>query len=89
LTVDFNRATDFIRSKKKHSPTYFMECLRKYIQLVMGEKRVSFGVSLEDCMFFLGSLIYPKEMLKLNIGDSVLKANTIRIYNYLYKFSLE
>jgi len=41
-----------------------------------------------DITFTLGSLIYPKEMLKVAEKQSE-KIKVIKIYNYLYKFSLE
>ena len=42
-----------------------------------------------DLIFNLGSLIHPKQMLKLLKEHALAKVNVINIYNYLYKFSLE
>ena len=40
-------------------------------------------------VFNLGSLIYPKQMLKILKDDTIAKIKVVSIYNYLYKFSLE
>ena len=40
-------------------------------------------------VFNLGSLIHPKQMLKLLKEYAMAKVNVVNIYNYLYKFSLE
>lgn len=37
----------------------------------------------------MGSLIYPKLMLKLLKNNALAKVQVVSIYNYLYKFSLE
>ena len=44
---------------------------------------------MQDLVFNLGSLIYPKQMLKLLKDDTGAKVRVVSIYNYLYKFSLE
>ena len=44
---------------------------------------------MQDLVFNLGSLIYPKQMLKLLKDNTAAKAKVVSIYNYLYKFSLE
>ena len=40
-------------------------------------------------IFNLGSLIYPKLMLKIQKNNALVKVQVVNIYNYLYKFSLE
>ena len=40
-------------------------------------------------MFNLGSLINPKAMLKLSNNDPEAKLKVVKIFNYMYKFSLE
>jgi hypothetical protein len=47
------------------------------------------NTSLDEMIFNFGSLIYPKEMLKLLQFQTEAKMKVINIYNYLYKFSLE
>jgi hypothetical protein len=48
------------------------------------------GVTADELVFSLGSLIYPKEMIKsLGEGKSQQKLGVVAIYNQLYKFSLE
>ena len=44
---------------------------------------------MDELIFNFGSLIYPKEMLKLLQFQTDAKMKVINIYNYLYKFSLE
>ena len=44
---------------------------------------------MNDLIFNLGSLIYPKLMLKLLKNNALVKVQVVSIYNYLYKFSLE
>ena len=39
-------------------------------------------------IFNLGSLIHPKQMLKLLKDHAVAKVNVVNIYNYLYKRKL-
>jgi len=47
-------------------------------------------VTADELVFNLGSLIYPKEMIKcLGEGKSSAKLQVVAIYNQLYKFSLE
>ena len=46
-------------------------------------------IPISDLIFNLGSLIYPKLMLKLLKNEALVKVQVIKIYNYLYKFSLE
>ena len=46
-------------------------------------------MALSDLIFYLGSLIYPKIMLKLLKNNAPVKVQVVSIYNYLYKFSLE
>ena len=47
------------------------------------------NIPVADLIFNLGSLIYPKLMLKLLKNNALVKVQVVSIYNYLYKFSLE
>ena len=44
---------------------------------------------MDDLVFNLGSLIHPKMMLRLVKDNAYAKLNVVKIFNYLYKFSLE
>lgn len=44
---------------------------------------------ISELIFNLGSLIYPKLMLKLYKNNAMIMVQVVSIYNYLYKFSLE
>ena len=46
-------------------------------------------LNMEEFTFMLGSLIYPKEMLKIHGGDQDKRKEIFSIYNALYKFSLD
>jgi hypothetical protein len=54
-----------------------------------GKYQMQVNTSLDEMIFNFGSLIYPKEMLKLLQFQTEAKMKVINIYNYLYKFSLE
>ena len=43
----------------------------------------------EDLVFYIGSLIYPKEMIAFYHQNPNKKGKVSKIYNFLYKFSLE
>jgi hypothetical protein len=43
----------------------------------------------DEFIFSLGALIYPKEMIKMQKNNQVVLYQVMKIYNYLYKFSLE
>lgn len=47
------------------------------------------GVQKKHLAFCLGSLVQPKQMLRLFNGRSEENSKILTIYHYLYKFSLE
>ena len=55
----------------------------------MNQQLSKLNVTMQEMVFNLGSLIYPKQMLKLLKDDTIAKIKVVSIYNYLYKFSLE
>lgn len=72
--ADFNEVTDFIRKKRKFSSSFYIECLRSYITsrniLECGPIHGMFiGASVDSIVFCLGSLIYPKDMIKYYSPD--------------------
>lgn len=89
FSKDFNELTNFIKRKRKHDSNFYYECLVQYVSHKLENHRNFFGIPIETLVFHLGSLIYPKEMLRSIGKDSESKSEVIKIYNYLYKFSLE
>lgn len=107
---DFNQRTDYISTKRKHSSKYYIQCLRSYIldrevQDCLPPQKDHATISCDTLIFFLGSLIYPKDMIKSQMDevhedvsrnmrgacqDKPPQAlRIIKIYHYLYRFSLE
>lgn len=77
------------KSIKKLDASNFSETLEAYIKVHFKELLANSKVPLADLIFNLGSLIYPKLMLKLLKNNALVKVQVVSIYNYLYKFSLE
>ena len=72
--VDFNKATDYIRKKRRLQPDYYFNCLKAYIveKGIMESAPFSaakMGTNIESIVFCLGSLIYPKDMLRCYIPN--------------------
>ena len=89
FSIDFNKNSDFIKKKRKNSPLFFEECLNNYVRQFMNGQYQKVGISEEEIIFHLGSLIYPKVMIKIYKKDPKKVSQVIKIYNFLYKFSLE
>ena len=68
---DFNQSTEFMK-KKKFNPNCYLNMLRSYIEDKFSGQidQLDFGV--QSIIFNLGSLIYPKEMLRI-LGDDASK----------------
>ena len=73
LITDFNGFTNYISMKRKKDPSFFRQCLKMYLQ----EKRIidyaldtKTRVTFDQLVLYLGSLMYPKEMLKSNAASS-------------------
>ena len=86
-SCDFN-ALNLMRSKHygQNDFTQFLQC---YIRITFGKYLDKLGITIEDLVFNLGSLIHPKMMLRLVKDNPYAKLNVVKIFNYLYKFSLE
>ena len=74
---------------KKLDATNFSETLEAYIKIALKDQLEQSKIPIADLIFNLGSLIYPKLMLKLLKNNAMVKVQVVAIYNYLYKFSLE
>lgn len=77
------------KSVKKLDAGNYSEMLEAYILLAFKELLPQIKIPIADLIFNLGSLIYPKMMLKLLKNNAQVKVQVVSIYNYLYKFSLE
>ena len=84
---DFNQVN--ILRRKKYDHSNFVEFLECYIKFTLASQLDKLNISVQDMVFNLGSLIYPKQMLKILKDDTIAKIKVVSIYNYLYKFSLE
>ena len=67
----------------------FTQILSLYVNSSLGQYYPALGIELNDLVFNLGSLINPKAMLKLSNADPEAKLKVVKIFNYMYKFSLE
>lgn len=84
---DFNQIN--ILRRKKYDKNNYLEFLECYIKFTMQAQVDKLQIPIADIVFSLGSLIYPKQMLKLLKDNALAKVKVVNIYNYLYKFSLE
>lgn len=65
FSQDMNENTDYIKKKRKNIDNFFTCCLQSYVDNNIGDHRYkAFGLEGEEILFVLGSLIYPKEMIK-------------------------
>jgi len=87
-STHFNENTNYIK-RKKNEPVNFMQVLKEYCEPRFGDLAKQLELDMNDIVFNLGAMIYPKEMLKQLKYDIKLKVKVVTIYNYLYKFSLE
>ena len=86
-TQEFNQI--YLKRRKRLESNRFTDALQSYISTNLREEAQHFKIPEMDLIFNLGSLIHPKQMLKLLKEHALAKVNVINIYNYLYKFSLE
>jgi len=86
---DFNEVTDYIHKKRKNPDSFFFDCLRAYVETRFGKTYAKLGVSQDLLITHLGSLIYPKEMLRCCSNSFADRQSIFKIYHSLYKFSLE
>lgn len=61
-------------SKKKEKHKIFVDLIRTYLKTLITESQLDdLNISIDELSFTLGSLIYPKEMLKLYTDQPELK----------------
>jgi hypothetical protein len=86
---DFNDETDYIKKKKSMHNSY-NQFLQIYVKTKFADYAEAMGIPLNEMMFNLGALIYPKEMIKSMSEEQTRdKLKVVSVYNQLYKFSLE
>ena len=68
---DFNQVN--LKKIKKLYPSNFKEALEGYTKLTLKDQLESLQISMKDLVFNLGSLIYPKLMLKMLKNNAVEK----------------
>jgi hypothetical protein len=81
--------TDYIRSKRKNQSAYFAMCLKVYVKQKFLDLINLLSLDEDELVFHLGSLIYPKEVMRMYQKEQGKRKEVLKIYNYLYKFSLE
>ncbi len=68
-SIDLNNSTDFMKKKRKNSASFFVTCLRSYIATRVDQSYKQAGISEEQLIFYLGALIYPKEVMRIHMKD--------------------
>jgi hypothetical protein len=71
---DFNDATEYFKKRTRNDYSFLLDCLKAYViekdvidcQPFQGKV---IGTSVEKISFCLGSLIYPREMIKSFMPD--------------------
>lgn len=64
-TTSFNDATNYSRKKAYQSDSY-IQCVKAYADKIISKEQIErCGLEYEEFIFYLGSLIYPKEMIKI------------------------
>ena len=112
FSKDFNNVTSFIKRKRYKSQQYFFLCLKQYLNsrfnefadaiLINNQKRSNTTSDFNELVFFLGCLLYPKDMdlalsdIGTEMGDDkrdkwsgAMSQKYKEIHSYLYSFSLE
>jgi hypothetical protein len=87
-TAHFNLTTDW---PKIRDLTVIMNVLKAYTADTFSNELLErHGVTRDEIAFCLGSLIKPKEMINCSqLQSPEIRASVIKIYYYLYKFSLQ
>lgn len=78
-----------LKSTRKLDASNFSQIVETYVKVSFKSTIEKLDYNVQDLIFNLGSLIYPKLMLKLQKNNAMVKVQVVNIYNYLYKFSLE
>ncbi|CDW90195.1 UNKNOWN [Stylonychia lemnae] len=87
----FNQMTDFNTFRRRQRrQQYYLQCLREFIEKIVSPDLISKSqISLESIIFYLGSLIYPKDMMSNYTKNSPERKEITTIHDNLYKFSFK
>jgi hypothetical protein len=69
-SVSFNQSTDYIKKQRYQPPEFLHSCLHAYVKncgLLEAGAHISQQL-MDQLVFSLGSLLYPKHMFKLTTG---------------------
>jgi hypothetical protein len=89
FSTNFNSTTEW--PPKSRDPTVILKVLKAYTaNAFSNELLVRHGVTRDELAFCMGSLIKPKQMINCSQRQSPeIHASVVKIYYYLYKFSLQ
>lgn len=82
---EFNSISKFNSTKRHKSDDYILLCLQKYVRKLFAEISCDKNES-EQAVLFLGSLFYPKTMMKL-YGSAKEQRQIERVHSMHAKFS--
>ena len=87
FVADFNAMICI--NDKPSGPGELAKVLTLYSSVTLKQYAVQLGLDLNELAFNLGSIVNPKIMLREYGRNPNVKLNIFKIFNYLYKFSLE
>ena len=86
----FIDTTAYLDHKKNSKGLVLFPVLKSYVNFNFDTGLLTaLGVSLNDLTFFMGSLILPKEMIKIYADDPAQVSKIMKVYWCLYKFTFE
>jgi len=84
--TDFNTKTNYIKSKKNRKPQFLLDMLKEYAHALL-KGRNSPVLLIDELVFFLGAIFYPKHLKKNFASYPKKKAEIDEIHSSLYKFT--
>eukprot|EP00347_Sterkiella_histriomuscorum_P001971 403369965 len=87
--LEFNQITDFNSYRRRQKrQVYYLECLEKYVSECIDHDLLErASISPELLLFYLGALIYPKDMVKNYNKNSIERKEILKVHSNLYQFS--
>ena len=94
MTIVFNNETNYAKLKQDD----YSETVKKFVKATFGQKMLDlFEIDMESAVFFVGSFIYPKQMIATVLDnddeDSADKLQSkqkiLDVHYFSYKFSIE
>ena len=87
FVADFNGTT--CMEDKQSGRNEFTKIFTLYANITLKKFSDPLGLDLNELIFNFGSIVNPKIMLREHGQNPQAKLNIFKIFNYLYKFSLE